>query len=224
MTQLLHIDSSARGERSHSRRLTREFVEKWQQFHSGTSVVYRDIGRHPAPHVTEDWIAAAFTPPERRTPAMREALRTSDEIVDEFLAADVYVFGVPMYNFNVPSAFKAYIDNVVRAGRTFLFQPEVRDQPYKPMVRGKRMFVIAARGDSGYAAGGANESLNHQDPHLRTVFSYIGVTDITFITVENDEFGGKDLAQSIAEARARFDGLIAAASPRRPEVQDERRA
>lgn len=224
MTQLLHVDSSARGERSHSRRLTREFVEKWQQARPDDSVVYRDVGRQPVPHVTENWIAAAFTPPERRTPAMREALLVSDEIVEEFLAADVYVFGVPMYNFNVPSTFKAYIDNLVRAGRTFVFQPEVREQPYKPMVRGKRMFIIAARGDAGYSAGGANESLNHQDPHLRTVFGYIGVTDITFITVENDEFGGKDLAQSIAEARARFDGLIATASSPRPEAQGERRA
>jgi FMN-dependent NADH-azoreductase len=218
MTQLLHIDSSARGERSHSRRLTREFVGKWRDADPGASVVYRDVGRHPVPHVTENWIAAAFTPAEQRTPAMREALKISDELVDEFLAADVYIFGIPMYNFGVPSAFKAYIDNIVRAGRTFLFQPQVRDQPYKPLVHGKKMFVIAPRGDSGYAAGGVNQSLNHQDPHLRTVFGYVGVTDITVVAVENDEFGGTDLAQSIAHARGRFDGLIAAASPPRLEA------
>lgn len=105
MAHLLHIDSSPRGERSHSRRMTGEFVEQWQQVHPNDTVTYRDIGRNPIPHVDESWIAAAFSSPEQHTPELREAIRLSDELVDEFLAADVYVMGVPMYNFSVPSGF-----------------------------------------------------------------------------------------------------------------------
>jgi FMN-dependent NADH-azoreductase len=110
----------------------------------------RDVGRNPVPHVDEPWIAAAYTPPEQRPPQLQEAIRISDELVDEFLAADLYVIGIPMYNFSVPSTFKAYIDEVnaapggslqenvdqiVRVGRTFAFEPEDSASPYKPLTQ-----------------------------------------------------------------------------------------
>ena len=210
MAHLLHIDASPRGERSHSRRMTREFVEQWKQTHPGDTVTYRDIGRNPIPHVDEPWIAAAFSPSEQHTPELREAIRLSDRLVDEFLAADIYVIGVPMYNFSVPSGFKAYIDQIVRVGRTWLFEPEDPDMPYKTLVHDKKMFVITARGDGGYTPGGHNENWNHQDPFIKTVFAFMGITDITFIHVENDEFGGHKLAESIAKARAKITELVAA--------------
>lgn len=209
MERLLHIDSSPRGERSHSRRLTREFVEAWKQTHSNDVVTYRDVGRNPVPHVDESWIAAAYTPSEQRPPQLQEAIRISDQLVDEFVAADFYVIGVPMYNFSVPSTFKAYIDQIVRIGRTVAFEPEDSENPYKPLVLGKKMFIITARGDSGFGVGERNEKLNYQDPYLRTIFGFIGITDITFIHVENDEFGGISLAQSIANARTQVAQLVA---------------
>lgn len=208
MTHLLHIDSSPRGERSHSRRLTREFVEAWKQVHPGDVVTYRDIGRNPVPHVDESWIAAAYGPSEQRTPQLQSAIRISDQLVDELLAADVYVIGIPMYNFSVPSAFKAYIDQIVRVGRTFEFESKNGTNHYKPLVLGKKMFIITARGDSGFGPGERNEKMNHQDPYLRTIFGFIGITDITFIQVENDEHGGTSLAESIAAARTQVAQLV----------------
>ena len=208
MARLLHLDSSPRGERSHSRRLTREFVEAWKQVHPTDIVTYRDIGRNPVPHVDEPWIAAAYTPPEQRTPELQEAIRISDQLIDEFLAADLYVIGLPMYNFSVPSTFKAYLDQIVRVGRTFAFEPEDAATPYKPLVLGKKMVIITARGDAGFGPGERNEQLNYQDPYLRTIFGFIGITDITFVHVENDEFGGTSLAQSIAAARTQVAQLV----------------
>ncbi|OWY65645.1 FMN-dependent NADH-azoreductase [cyanobacterium TDX16] len=210
MARILHIDSSPRGERSHSRRFTREFVEAWKQHHPDDIVTYRDVGRNPVPHVDEPWIAAAFTPPEQRTPELQEAIHISDRLVDEFLAADLYIIGIPMYNFSVPSTLKAYIDQIVRIGRTFAFEPEDAADPYKPLVLGKKMFIVTARGDSGFGIGDRNEKLNYQDPYLRTIFGFIGITDISFISVENDEFGGTSLAQSIANAQAKIAELVAA--------------
>lgn len=204
MAHLLHIDSSPRDERSRSRRFTREFVEAWKQAHPTDTVTYRDIGRNPVPHLDESWIAAAYTPPEQRTPDLQEAIRLSDQLVDELLAADIYVLGVPMYNYSVPSMLKAYIDQIVRIGRTFEFAPENGENPYNPLVLGKRMFIITARGSSGYGAGEQYEALNYQDPYLRTVFGFIGVTDITFVHVENDELGGTGLERSIANARTQI--------------------
>jgi FMN-dependent NADH-azoreductase len=204
MAHLLHLDSSPRGERSHSRKLTREFIEQWKQIHPGDTVTYRDIGRNPIPHVDELWIAAAFSPPEQLTPDLQEAIRLSDQLVDELLAADIYVIGVPMYNFSVPSVFKAYIDQIVRIGRTVAFEPNDVAHIYKPLVLGKKMFVVEARGDSGFEPGGRYGSMNHHDPYLRAVFEFIGITDITFIHVEKSEYGENKLAESIATARTQI--------------------
>ena len=208
MARLLHIDSSPRGERSHSRRLTREFVEAWKQTHPNDIVTYRDIGRNPVPHVDEMWIAGAYTPPEERTPQLQEGIRISDELIDEFLAADFYVMGIPMYNFSVPSTFKGYIDQIVRPGRTFAFAPEKSTNPYKPLVLGKKMLIVTARGASGFQPGERNEKMNHQDPYLRTVFGFIGITDISFIHFENEESDGKSLAESIASASNKVAQLV----------------
>ncbi len=204
MAHLLYLDASPRGERSQSRRLTKEFVEQWQHKHLNDTVIYRDLGRNPVPHVDESWIAAGYTAPEQRTPHMWEAIRISDQLVDEFLAADIYVIGVPMYNFSIPSTFKAYIDQIVRIGRTFAFEPENTANPYKPLVLGKKMFIIAARGGAGFGTGGKYENFNFQNPYLATVFGFIGITDITFIDVEYDEHGGQKLADEIALARTQI--------------------
>ncbi|MBF2066104.1 MAG: FMN-dependent NADH-azoreductase [Calothrix sp. C42_A2020_038] len=210
MTHLLHIDASPRGERSQSRRMTREFIEKWKQAHPNDTVTYRDIGRHPVPHVDENWIAAAFSSPEQHTPELQKAISISDQLVDEFLAADIYVIGVPMYNFSVPSTFKAYIDQIVRVGRTVAFEPNDSANVFKPLVLGKKMFIVEARGDSGFQTGGRYEKMNYHDPYLVTVFGFIGITDITFIHVENEEYGGHKLADSVAKARTKIMQLIAA--------------
>lgn len=210
MAHLLHIDSSPRGERSHSRRMTREFVEQWKQAHPNDAVTYRDIGRNPIPHVDEPWIAAAFSPPEQHTPELQEALRLSDRLVDEFLAADIYIIGVPMYNFSVPSGFKAYIDQIVRIGRTVAYEPNEIADVYKPLVLGKKMFIVEARGDSGFEPGGRYEEMNYHDPYLTTIFGFMGITDITFIHVEKEVYGEQKLAESIANARAKISELVAA--------------
>jgi len=202
MTRLLQIDASPRGERSHTRRLSREFVAQYQTADPGAEVVYRDIGRQPLPHVTEDWIAAAFTPPDQRDDSMCKSLQLSDQLVDELLAADLIVLGIPFYNFGMPSGFKAWIDQIVRVGRTFDFDPEDVESPYTPLVTGKRVIAIISRGDGGYGPGGRNEVHNHLDGHLRTVLGFIGLTDVTIVAAENDEFGGTRLADSLEAARA----------------------
>jgi FMN-dependent NADH-azoreductase len=207
--RLLHIDASPRGDRSHTRRLTRELIDAWLRERPGDDVRQLDVGHRPPPHVDEPWIAAAFTAPDERTPAMREALRVSDELIAQLLDAEVIVAGVPMYNFSVPSGFKAYIDQIARVGVTFAFEPDDEDAPYKPLVHAKRMIVVIATGDAGYEAGGRYEHWNHIDPYLRTVFGFIGITDITFVHVGNGELGGERLADSLRRARAAIDGIVA---------------
>ncbi|MEX0271335.1 FMN-dependent NADH-azoreductase [Leptolyngbyaceae cyanobacterium UHCC 1019] len=176
--------------------------------HPADTVIYRDIGRNPVPHVDEPWIAAGYTPPEQRTSELWEAIRIRDRLVDEFLAADIYIIGVPMYNFGIPSMLKAYIDQIVRIGRTFVFEPENAANPYQPLVLGNKMFVISARDSSGYGAGGQYETLNYQTPYLATIFGFIDIIDITFIDVENDESDGQKLLDAIATARNQIAQLV----------------
>ncbi|MBD2244103.1 NAD(P)H-dependent oxidoreductase [Nostoc sp. FACHB-888] len=202
MSNILHIDSSPRGERSHSRELSKEFVSAWKAAHPEDAIAYRDIGRHPVPHVDEAWIAAAFSPPETHTPELTEAIRISDELVDEFLAADRYVFGVPMYNFNIPSTFKAYIDQIVRINRTVAIEA----QGFRGLVEGKKAVIITARGGD-FSPTSPAAAYDFQEPYLRTIFGFIGITDIQFINA-NSLNEGDARTQSLSKARATIQDLI----------------
>ncbi|MEH2061924.1 MAG: FMN-dependent NADH-azoreductase [Nostoc sp.] len=204
MVNILHIDSSPRGERSHSRELSKEFVSGWKAAHPEDAIAYRDLGHHPVPHVNEAWIAAAFSPPEAHTPELTEALRISDELVDEFLAADRYVFGVPMYNFNIPSTFKAYIDQIVRANRTFAIDA----QGFRGLVDGKKAVIITARGGD-FSPTSPAAPYDFQEPYLRTIFGFIGLTDIQFINANSLNGGDAARTQSISEAQAAIQDAIA---------------
>ncbi|MDZ7964001.1 MAG: FMN-dependent NADH-azoreductase [Nostoc sp. DedSLP03] len=205
MVNILHIDSSPRGERSHSRELSKEFVSAWKAAHPEDAIAYayRDLGHHPVPHVDEAWIAAAFSPPETHTPELTEALRISDELVDEFLAADRYVFGVPMYNFNIPSTFKAYIDQIVRINRTVALDA----QGFKGLVQGKKAVIITARGGD-FSATSPFLAYDFQEPYLRAIFGFIGITDIQFINA-NSLNEGDARTQSLSEAKAAIQDAIA---------------
>lgn len=199
MTHILHIDSSPRAERSLSRQLTKEFINLWKQIHPHDTITYRDLGHSPVPFIDESWIAASFSPPEKFNPELASALSISDELIDELLAADLYVFGIPMYNYSIPANFKAYIDQIVRVRRTFM----VGADGYEGLVKDKKMLVITTRGGS-YAAS----SLDFQAPFLQAVFELIGITDITFIHAENLSMGTEDRQQSLAAARQAIQQLI----------------
>lgn len=214
MTTLLHIDASARPGRSdrqphgsHTRRLSARFVERWKAARPRDAVHYRDLGANPPPPVTGEWIHAAFTPPARREPWMREVLSTSDVLVDELIGADLIVAGVPMYNFGMPATFKAWIDQIVRVGRTFGFDRSREGAPYWPLLTDKprRLVILSSRGDYGYAD--RLRAMNHVEDGIRTAFGYIGITDVRCVAAEYDEFGGPSLARSLADAEAAVDQL-----------------
>lgn len=217
MTRLLHIDSSARSggsdtqaHGSHSRRLSSRFVRRWRELRPDDEVIVRDVGLHPPAPVTGGWIHAAFTPPERREAWMRDALAESDALVDELLAADVIVAGVPMYNFGMPAQFKAWIDNIVRVGRTFGFDRAREGEPYWPMLAdsGKRLVLLSSRGDYGYGKGERLETINHVEPGVLTPLRYIGITQAHSVAAEYDEFGGERLRASLERAEGEIDALV----------------
>nr|MDJ0513940.1 NAD(P)H-dependent oxidoreductase [Methyloceanibacter sp.] len=198
---LLHIDSSAQlHERSLTRKLSASFVEFWTTLRPRDLVIRRDVGREPIPAINHDWIAAAFTPLENRTAAMVKRLALSDTLVDEVIASDVIVMGVPMYNYGLPTALKGWIDQVARIGRTFSFDLARGDVPIEPTLSGKKLIVLSARGEFGFAPGGIREHLNTLDPALSACAHYMGVAqdDIHTVTIEYQEFKDERHRRSVA--------------------------
>lgn len=218
MTTILHIDASARGERSLSRGLSRLFIDTWLRQHPDAPVIRRDLGATPPPFVSEGWIAAAFSPPEKRSAEMRQALAWSDTAIAELKAADLIVIGAPMYNYGLPGVLKAWLDQVIRIGGTFTFDLARGDWPIEPIMQGKRLVVLSSRGEFGFAPGGERELLNQFDPHLATCARYLGVArhDIHTIAIEYQEFGDARHARSRAEAEARTMALASALASRPP--------
>jgi FMN-dependent NADH-azoreductase len=200
MVSILQVDSSPRGDRSISRGLTKQFVQTWKQRYPDGHVTYRDVGRYPTPPIDEAWIAAAFTSPDQLNSDLETALSISNELIDELLAADFLVFGVPMYNYSVPANFKAYIDQVVRVRRTFAIDSD----GYRGLINGKKAVVITTRGGS-YAGG----SLDFQEPYLRAVFEFVGITDLAFIHAENLAMGAEERQSAIDSAHIAIHQVIA---------------
>jgi FMN-dependent NADH-azoreductase len=179
MATILVITASPRGERSTSRALTTRFAQLWAEKHPQDTILLRDLGHHPVPHITEPWVVGSFAPPEAQTPESKAAIAVSDQLIDEFLAADRYIIGTPMYNFNIPSTFKAYIDQIVRAGRTYARGP----QGFEGLVKDKKALFITSSGGS-YPAGTSGAAFNFQEPYLRTIFGFIGLTDVQFVAAD----------------------------------------
>jgi FMN-dependent NADH-azoreductase len=190
MSKVLVITASPRGDRSVSRALTTTFAQNWAQNHTTATVLLRDLGHHPVPHVTEAWVVGAFAPAEAQTAESKAAIAVSDQLVEEFLAADRYIFGIPMYNLNIPSTFKAYIDQIVRAGKTFAVGPN----GYEGLVKDKKALFITSSGGS-FPPGSPMGAYNFQEPYLRAIFGFIGVTDVQFVVADSMN-QGEDLAKT----------------------------
>jgi FMN-dependent NADH-azoreductase len=179
MATLLKIDSSPMGERSISRKLTAECAKIWSEAHSGGRVISRDLTAIDIPVIDQGWVAAAYTPADARTAEQKEALRVSDLLIADLEKADEYVLGVPMHNFSIPSTLKLWIDQVVRAGKTFAYG----SAGPKGFLTGKKATLLMASGGV-YEHGTALAALNFVTPYLRTVFGFLGVTDVNFIAAE----------------------------------------
>ena len=208
MTTILHINSSPRGERSLSRRLSADFIAKWKERNSSAEIIVRDVGTNPPPIVTEQWIAAAFTRQEDRTAEDNDELALSDELIAEVDRAQIIIIGAPMHNYGMPAALKSWFDKVIRIGKTFTFDLERGDFPLKPIMSGKTLVVLSARGEFGFGVGGIRENMNHLDTHIATCSHYLGVDESHVISIDYQEFNDDRHQKSIADACAAVPRLV----------------
>jgi FMN-dependent NADH-azoreductase len=180
---ILFIQSSPRGQESYSQKVARSIVEDLQRHCSDANVVSRNLADNPLPHVGAAFVGGLKLPPAQQTPEQAKALALSDLLVDELAAADILVLGVPMHNFGIPSTLKAWIDHVVRAGRTFSYTP----QGPKGLLQGKRAIVVLASG--GVYSSGPMKLFDFQEPYLRAVLQFIGIMNVNMVRVEGIGMG-----------------------------------
>ena len=142
MKKILIINASSKIEGSYSRKLSNHFETLWKSKNTTDHIIHRDIGKNQIPHITEDWISGAFKPVESHTEQEKEALRLSDALVEELQEAAVVIIASPMYNWSIPSALKAYIDQVIRAKKTLGIDPDKPEDPYVGLLHDKKAYLI----------------------------------------------------------------------------------
>jgi len=204
MSKILLINSSVRRTDSISRKVTGEFVAKWQARHPGTVVVERDVAAQPLPHLTEQTLGAFFTPADQRTPEQAEIAKLSESLVQELFDADVIVIGAPMYNFSITSGLKAWIDHVARAGVTFKYG----DAGPVGLLTGKKVYIFTATG--GVYTSGPAQGMDFLGTYLRTVLGFIGLTDITFVHSEGLAMGEVGVEKALAQTSETINELLPA--------------
>jgi FMN-dependent NADH-azoreductase len=202
---ILVISSSANGEASVSGGLAARFVDSVREGNPDATIVLRDVGANPLPHLTRETVAAIKGEPT--TPAELEARALSDELVAELQQADVILIASPMYNFGISSTLKSWFDHIARAGVTFRYTGEGPEG----LLKGKKTVAILSR--AGFYSEGPGAAMDGQEPYLRAMLGFVGLDDVTWIRAEKLAFGPEAAAQAIEEAAAALGGIARATLP-----------
>ena len=179
MSTLLHITVSPRGNHSISRQLGAAAVREWKEHNPGGRVVERDLAKASLSFVDSEWIAGASSSPQTHTEGHARALAISDELISELQQADEIILDTPMYNFAVPAVLKAWIDHVVRSGKTFRYTSAGMPEGLLASKNIKVLVIIASGGK--YAGDPELAVLDYEAPYLRFILGFMGITDVRFI-------------------------------------------
>jgi FMN-dependent NADH-azoreductase len=188
MNNILHIDASARGATSVSRKLSKQLAQQLRT--DDGSIIYRDVSQG-LPFVDEVMISAYYTPAADRTKQQQQAIELSNAIVDELRASDTLVIGMPIYNFSMPAGFKAWSDLAARVGETFRY---TEDGPVG-LLEGKKAYVVVVSGGTKVAS-----EIDFLTPWLRHYLGFIGISDVEF--VQADVLNNSNAEQTIDRARS----------------------
>ena len=203
--KLLHLDSSILGDNSVSRTLSAAVVARLRETSPGLEMTYRDVAAELIPHLSGAYLAGQSADVQHDQ-AMQENLALGGRILEEFLAADIVVIGVALYNFTVPSQLKAWVDRVLVAGKTFRYT----DHGAEGLAGGKHVILAVARGGA-YSPGTPHAGFEHAETYLRTVFGFIGITNLDVIVAEGLAFGPEPRRRAVEAALERIAALPAAA-------------
>jgi len=178
MTQILIVESSPRGLESASRKLTEKLRQRLRRQYPNASVIERDLAKNPIPHLDQQTLKALSTKDPSEADSLKEFAQLSDTLIDELQSSDLLVIASPMWNFGIPSSLKAWIDQVVRAGKTFRYVPD----GVEGLAKGKRAILALASG--GVFTEGPWMSWDLVEPYLRQVLGFIGITDVQTVRAQ----------------------------------------
>jgi FMN-dependent NADH-azoreductase len=197
---LLQINTSLFSDQGQSSRLAQQFVERWQQAEPDGRVIVRDLSTNPVPHLTAERFQAFLATAADRSPEQVAIAAESDALVDELRQADVVVFGLPMYNFGIPSTLKAWIDHVARAGQTFKY---TENGPVG-LLQDRPVYLFAARG--GLYHGTPRDT---QSAYMTHFLNFIGIRNIEFVYAEGLALGEQPRLDALHRASTIIDRLAA---------------
>ena len=200
--RLLHVSVSARGEASHSRRVAHDLIAALHTVSPGLAVIERDLAADPVPHPDAAFVAASLTPETARDDAARHALALSEALIDEVERADAILISSPMHNFTVPSALKAWLDHVVRPGRTFGLSPAGK----LPLLDSRPVRAVVACG--GRFSGGPGAQTDFFSEYLCYVLGVIGLANVDVLRLEALNRGPETVATAMEMARDWIDRQV----------------
>ena len=203
MSNLLFVTASLMDENSKSRYVAAEYVDAWRTAHPGATVVERHLTPSNMPHLEMSTLGALGVAAAARTADQAKAVAFADGIIAQAEAADVIVLAVPMYNFSIPSTLKAWFDHLARAGRTFRYTANGPEG----LLKDKKVVAVISRGGF-YGEDSPMKAINFQDPYIRTILGFVGLTDVTFVAVEGQAIGPDVAAKGVAQARDTFAALL----------------
>lgn len=181
MKSLLVLNSSVMDENSVSKVLVNETVAELLAKNPGARVTEHDLGAQPIPHLDSSNVAGVRGVPKSEAEVAARTL--SDQLIAELRHADTLVIGAPMYNFSIPTGLRSWFDYVLRAGETFQYT----EAGPQGLLEDKRVILIESRG--GLYSEGPAQSLDFQEPYLRTLFGFIGINDVVFVRAEKIGYG-----------------------------------
>jgi len=202
--RLLHIDSSILGPSSVSRKLTASVVDKLRRATPALEVVHRDLAATALPHLSGAVFAATASGQAPQDAALQADLALGNELLEEFLAADIVVLGVGFYNFGVPSQLKAWVDRIAVRGKTFSYS----EKGPIGLAGGKRVILAIARGGY-YGPGAPAAAFEHAETYLRNIFGFIGITEIEVVAAEGLAVGPDARQAGLEKAQATIEALPA---------------
>jgi FMN-dependent NADH-azoreductase len=210
---ILHIDCSPRSQ-SYSRRLSAAIVDRLRAIHPKATVIRRDLGSDQIPHAAPEYAIALASPAALSAASSRDAVRLSEELIVELEASNILVIGTPMNNFAVPSVLKAWIDQIVRVGRTFRVTPTGKIG----VLQDRPVFVGIASG-SIFSGDHASQP-DFLTPYLSAVFRCIGLNSLHFLPFQGTAFLDEHMATIERDLLlSSFDTAIAATKQVEPSLR-----
>nr|WKF56519.1 FMN-dependent NADH-azoreductase 1 [Paraburkholderia busanensis] len=204
--KIMHVDASAKREHSNSRALSRYFIEQLRGQGVAPEIDYLDVTVDTPAHVTEAFTIATYTPENERTPAMKATLAASDALCRRLLDADAFIFAMPMYNWSMPSSFKAFIDNIIRTNLTYVFNAQGGIDGV--LTRQKTLFITSRGVD--LRPGSPFASMDALTPALKAAFGFIGVANPTFVDAQPMQFSDQKSREAALERAQRELDAVAA--------------